>query len=377
MGHTRFWLGLSNQKCDDVWCGFVAGSQELIWSDGETTTHTNWALDQFKSADVASCAYVNQGVQLSPGKWRSGSCASSLAYMCKRPQSCPEGRTCTSNSVTAVMKTSDCDDGNFLYGDDCYLFDATRRNWEDGEKFCLARRGHLASIHSRQDARFIIDHSYYYNTWMGEKKKGKNYEWTDGTASDYGKVDYASSGDCSFLNTDEKLYRNFRCSYAFPPVCKTAKRGGPPQLPPLVGQPDWTEKCGWWLDNSESDFCYLMIRQPTKTWEKAQDDCQRLQGNLLSITDREEQTFVRGYIKALMKASSLWLGANVTISDEGSTWADGAAFTYVHSTSGTADGNCLSFLTGNGNWEYDSCNKKKRGYVCKKRGNGNKAYAGS
>ncbi|XP_037101261.1 secretory phospholipase A2 receptor-like [Syngnathus acus] len=147
-----------------------------------------------------------------------------------------------------------------------------------------------------------------------------------------------------------------------------AKRGGPPQLPPLVGQPAWTQKCGWWLDDPESDFCYLMIRQPTKTWQKAQDDCQRLQGNLLSITDREEQVFVHGYSKALMKASSLWLGANVPISNEGSTWADGASFTYVHSTSGTPDGNCLSFLTGNSNWEYDSCNKE-RGYVCKKRGN--------
>ncbi|KAM9808741.1 uncharacterized protein ACBT44_012280 [Syngnathus typhle] len=73
-----------------------------------------------------------------------------------------------------------------------------------------------------------------------------------------------------------------------------------------------------------------------------------------------------GYIRGLMKASSLWLGANVAISDEGSTWADGASFTYARSTSGTPDGNCLSFLTGNSNWEYDSCNKK-RGYVCKKR----------
>ncbi|XP_061146123.1 macrophage mannose receptor 1-like [Syngnathus typhle] len=366
---TRFWLGLSNQKCDDVWCRFVAGSQELIWSDGETTTYTNWASDQFKSADVASCAYVNQGAYLLPGKWRSGSCASSLAYMCKRPQSCPEGRTCASNTGSAVMKTSDCDDGNFLYGDDCYLFDATIRTWEDGEKFCLARRGHLASIHSEEDARFIIDHITYWQTWVGEKKKGNNYEWTDGTASfDYGKTKYYSSGDCSLLEADKYLYRHSGCHQTRRAVCKTAKRGGPPQLPPLVGQPDWTQKCGWWLDDSESDFCYLMIRQPTKTWQKAQDDCQRLQGNLLSITNDHEQSFVSGYFKALMKASSLWLGANVPISGKGSTWADGASFTYVRSTSGTPDGNCLNFLTGNGNWEYESCNKE-RGYVCKKRGN--------
>ncbi|KAM9823316.1 secretory phospholipase A2 receptor-like isoform 1-T1 [Syngnathus typhle] len=366
MGNTRFWLGLSNQKCDNILCDFEGGSQKLTWSDGETTTYTNWASDQFKSADVASCAYVNQGARLLPGKWRSGSCASSLAYMCKR-SSCPEGQTCTANSVTAVMKTSDCDDGNFLYGDDCYLFDQAERSWEDGEEFCLARQGHLASIHSDQDGRFIVDHSSFYSIWLGEKKKGGNYEWTDGTASDYGKIGYYTSGDCSYLSTNKYLYRNFYCSGTFAVVCKTAKRGGPPQLPPLVGQPEWTQKCGWWHDDSESDFCYLMIRQPTKTWEEARDDCQRLQGNLLTITNREEQVFVRSYIRAMTNASSLWLGANVPIGDEGA-WDDGTSFTYVHTTSGTPEDNCVSFFTGNGNWHYDSCNEK-RGYVCKKRGN--------
>ncbi|XP_068506314.1 uncharacterized protein [Syngnathus scovelli] len=366
---TRFWLGLSNQKCDDVWCGFVAGSQELIWSDGNATTHTNWALDHFKSADVASCAYVNQGARYSPGKWRSGSCASSLAYMCKRPQSCPDGRTCTSKSVSAVMKTSDCADGNFLYGDDCYLFDATLRIWEDGEKFCLARRGHLASVHSEQEAQFINDHSAYSSTWVGEKKKGNNYEWTDGTPSnDYKRTRYHSSGGACSEVWGATLYRKVNCLWIRPPVCKTAKRGGPPQLPPLVGQPDWTQKCGWWLDDPTNDFCYLMIRQPTKTWQEAQADCKRLQGNLLSITDDHEQTFVHGSIKVLTKASPLWLGANVHVSAKGSKWADESPIEYVHSIIGTFDGNCLSFLTGTGDWKYDSC-QNKRGYVCKKIGN--------
>ncbi|XP_037101614.1 macrophage mannose receptor 1-like [Syngnathus acus] len=86
---TRFWLGLSNLKCDDVWCRFEGGSQKLTWSDGERTAHTNWTSNQLESADVASCAYVNQGGRGQPGKWRSGSCDSSLAYMCKRPLSKP------------------------------------------------------------------------------------------------------------------------------------------------------------------------------------------------------------------------------------------------------------------------------------------------
>ncbi|XP_037118978.1 C-type lectin domain family 7 member A-like [Syngnathus acus] len=46
--YNHFWLGLSNQKCDKVWCGFEGGSQKLTWSDGQTIKHTNWAPNQLE-----------------------------------------------------------------------------------------------------------------------------------------------------------------------------------------------------------------------------------------------------------------------------------------------------------------------------------------
>ncbi|XP_037118941.1 snaclec 5-like [Syngnathus acus] len=149
---TRFWLGLSNQKCDKVWCRFEGGSQKLTWSDGQTIKHTNWAPNQLESADVASCAYVNQKVWKNSGKWRSGSCASSLAYMCKRPLDCP---TCSPKSGPAVVKTSDCDDGNVLYGDHCYFHGTSRETQEDAEEFCLARGAQLPRVHSKRDGQFL------------------------------------------------------------------------------------------------------------------------------------------------------------------------------------------------------------------------------
>ncbi|XP_061145851.1 C-type mannose receptor 2-like [Syngnathus typhle] len=360
---TRFWLGLSNQKCDEFWCRFEGGSQNLTWSDGETTTHRNWASNQLESANVASCAYVNQGGRGEPGMWRSGSCDSSLAYMCKRPLSCPKGQTCSPKSGLAVVKTSTCANGNLLYGDHCYFYSKLYKDWEDAEKFCVAQSGHLASVHSWQEAQFVFDHSQsVWYSWLGLKKKSNNYEYSDGTAFDYADWQNDTTGDCAFPNPVGKIDGS-PCTTKRPFVCKTAKRGGPQQLPPLVSQQGWTDKCGWWLDDPTNDFCYLMIRQPTKTWQDAQDNCQRLHGNLLSITNYDEQRFVHGYVRFL---PSLWLGANVSTTEDDAQWTDGSPFTYIHSSAGDAEGGkCLSLFTDRGDWKHDTCDKK-RSYVCKK-----------
>ncbi|KAM9834490.1 lymphocyte antigen 75-like isoform 2-T2 [Syngnathus typhle] len=361
---AHFWLGLSNLKCDDIWCRFEDGN--LTWSDGETTTYANWASAQPGSTDVASCAYVKQGTYYQSGKWMSGSCASSLAYVCERPQECPAGRTCARKDSSAfkAVKTSDCNGGDFLYNDYCYHYEDTAKSWEEAEKFCWSRRGHLASIHSKEEAQFVYGHSYtQHSSFVGLKKD----EWSDGTEFDYQEWENNTVGDCAFPTALGEL-SSCLCTVTRPFVCKTAKRGGPRQLPPLVGQPDWTDQCGWWLDNPTDDFCYLIVRQP-KTWKEAQDNCHRLEGDLSSITDFNEQNFVHGYIKALANAPSLWLGANTAITEDDTKWTDGSPFAFIHSSAGDADASsqetCLSFLTGSGDWKADRCSRM-RGYMCKK-----------
>ncbi|XP_037101495.1 snaclec dabocetin subunit alpha-like [Syngnathus acus] len=115
--------------------------------------------------------------------------------MCKRPLSCPKGRTCSPKGGLAVVETSTCDTGNLLYGDHCYFYSKLYKDWEDAEKFCVAQKGHLASVHSWQEAQFVFDHSQsVWFSWLGLKKKSNDYEYSDGTAfvskllTDFGKV---------------------------------------------------------------------------------------------------------------------------------------------------------------------------------------------
>ncbi|XP_068507708.1 secretory phospholipase A2 receptor-like isoform X1 [Syngnathus scovelli] len=372
---TPFWLGLSNLMCDNIWCRFKGGSQKLIWSDGQKRSHTNWALNHTEITNVGSCAYVNQGAWSQPGKWRSGSCGSSLAYVCKRPLRCLGRTRCDPKGDSYMFKavaTSDCNDGNFLYGDHCYNYQKMDKSWGEAEGFCAARGGHLASVHSKEEAQFVYDHSQSQrSSFVGLKNTTTDYGWSDGTAFDYkgweNNTTKNTTGKCAFLNSVGQLSA-CPCTEGRPFVCKTAKLRGSQQLPPLVGQLGWTSKCGWWLDVSSTDLCYLIDHQARRTWKKAQDNCQYFGGNLLSIANSSEQTIIHVYIKALGIKPSLWLGANPAITHDNTKWIDGTPFTYSRWSAGKG-GKCLSFITGSGNWKPDTCDNQ-RGYICKKRGYG-------
>ncbi|KAM9803024.1 C-type mannose receptor 2-like isoform 2-T2 [Syngnathus typhle] len=376
---TPFWLGISNQECNVVTCSLQGGYMAMRWSDQHSLTYTNWEIRPNGWYSYELCGYVVQGARNQYDKWRSGSCGSSLPYLCKRPLSkpacpslrggknasfcvgCPAGQGCSpkiDGYVFEAVLTSQCDDDSFLYNDYCYHYEKVKKSWEDAETFCQARGGHLASIHSNIEGQFLYDHSTSVH-WLGHKKMKNNNDWSSGINSD-GTISYYNNeiedyklGECTVVLHNGATGVNQDCSIQLPFFCKqgakipnspfgcvthllifaslpfpAAKCGGPRQLPSLVGLPSWTHKCGWWLDNPYSDFCYLIRHQPMKTWKEAEKACQSFGGNLLSIADSHEQSFIHGIIKTLAGIDYMWLGAKTPVHVL-SKWTDGSRITYV------------------------------------------------
>ncbi|XP_077422497.1 C-type mannose receptor 2-like isoform X2 [Vanacampus margaritifer] len=377
MGYdTLFWIGLSNLKCDRAWCQYEAGRETLTWSNARVTaTYANWdgghvGSTSPDSSKAESCAYILNG------RWRRGPCTFRLTYMCERSlNDCPDGRMCSYKDYGYGynrVDTFDCDAGGFLYGDSCYYVGDSDKTWQASEDFCQAQKGHLASVHSEHEAKFLADHIGLYHT-IGLRRNINNsmYEWSDGTPTDWIRWLFDNHGykreDCVSLSYSGQFV-DFKCNYnSF--ICKkeNIRRS-------LLWPPGWSDKCGWWwVDNPSNDFCYLMGRKPIKTWKEARDECVRRQGDLLSITDSHEQAFIQGLLAFLPRAPSLWLGAYVTIAEDGGKWTDGSPLSYVHLNADNPGdppgGRCLSLLTANGRWKVDDC-QKKSGYICKRRGKG-------
>nr|AAL66390.1 antithrombin 1 B chain [Deinagkistrodon acutus] len=113
------------------------------------------------------------------------------------------------------------------YEGHCYLVVKEKKTWDDAEKFCTEQRkgGHLVSVHSREEADFLVHLAYpildLSLIWMGLSNMWNDCkrEWSDGTKLDF--KSWAKTSDCLIGKTDgDNQWLNMDCSKKHYFVCK-------------------------------------------------------------------------------------------------------------------------------------------------------------
>jgi cysteine-rich repeat protein len=126
------------------------------------------------------------------------------------------------------------------------------------------------------------------------------------------------------------------------------------------------------LKNPTNGHCYRVFADPsTRSGASAQCDAwggaQGL-GNLVSIADAAEQTFV-----AAMVTDNSWIGAGDQVTEGTYTWSDGTPFGYVHwapnEPNDTTVEDCV-FMRADGTWDDHDCAQTWPAFVCERRGAG-------
>ncbi|XP_070249020.1 C-type lectin domain family 10 member A-like isoform X2 [Myotis yumanensis] len=77
-----------------------------------------------------------------------------------------------------------CPIGWLEYEGSCYWFSRSGLTWPQAEKSCQLQNAHLVVINSREEQRFIAQHSSPFHTWIGLTESNGSWKWVDGT--DYG-----------------------------------------------------------------------------------------------------------------------------------------------------------------------------------------------
>uniref|UniRef100_A0A8C7BWZ3 Neurocan core protein n=1 Tax=Neovison vison TaxID=452646 RepID=A0A8C7BWZ3_NEOVI len=229
--------------------GALAPSHE--GSPPEELVFPSWAPT---AASVDKPASVSSGAPTVPGDSPSTLLPASLDIDDCVSSPCENGGTCIDEVNTFVClclpsyggslcekDTEGCDHGWHKFQGHCYRYFAHRRAWEDAERDCRRRAGHLTSIHSPEEHSFINSFGRE-NTWIGlnDRIVERDFQWTDNTGLQYenwreNQPDnfFAGGEDCVVMVAHESgRWNDVPCNYNLPYVCKkgTVLCGPPPAV---------------------------------------------------------------------------------------------------------------------------------------------------
>ncbi|XP_074685054.1 secretory phospholipase A2 receptor isoform X3 [Strix aluco] len=94
----------------------------------------------------------------------------------------------------------------------------------------------------------------------------------------------------------------------------------------------------FWKKNPNTHLCYQFNLASVLTWREARAACQLQGGDLLSVTDPEEQNYISNLSRQLNTTDMmLWMGLNRLEEDAGWQWSDGAPLVFVNWRASVSD----------------------------------------
>ncbi|XP_029309225.1 macrophage mannose receptor 1-like [Cottoperca gobio] len=247
--------------------------------------------------------------------------------------------------------------------------------WPQAEASCKLQLASLLSITDPHEQAYITallgaeGRGQGDKLWTGLIKDPEHgWQWSNGKPYPYLNWDSGHplpepGQDCALADGNiQYSWQSSTCSKKLGYICYSEGAVAPPTRAAVTGfcSRPWIPYNG---------HCFHLNRTQ-KTWSEARKACRKEGGDLVSIRDVEDQSFV---ISQLGYASTdeLWIGLNDIRTERLFDWSDHSIVTFTSWEFGkpavfTDEDDCVLIRGENGNWADRVCDEK-HGFLCMKR----------
>ena len=140
--------------------------------------------------------------------------------------SCSSTETQTTTEQPETTTEFLCPDHWSAFNGSCYKYSSDSTTWSNADNLCLQEGGRLASVHSREEDRFLQSLGVGGTFWLGGYPSGNHgWVWSDGTDFDYYNSYDADTAYCLYqqYNYYSVGWSSTSCSsssYSFNYTCK-------------------------------------------------------------------------------------------------------------------------------------------------------------
>ncbi|XP_065682566.1 uncharacterized protein LOC100212647 [Hydra vulgaris] len=284
--------------------------------------------------------------------------------------------------ITFLKVSNGCNDGWFEYGRFCYFFQnkiLKRKSWNDALLSCQDMGAHLLSIEDQAENTFIKnilkdDSLKKDNYWIGlnDDCNIREFKWSDNKYLQFSnwlpnKPDNLLFGE-NCVKTNINGWDDYDCNNYDGFICKSLK--------------EKNDSCAnGWL--SYKNYCYLFQNEYEtfygNDWIDSYSLCRSKGGNLLSIEDQEENSFITSILESdNMIYLNFWIGLNYLMSHKRFVWSDQTKWnlkfpieTILNETSDLLSTVTRCVVINAESWNAHNCSDNY-GYICKvKKGKNN------
>ncbi|NXL83123.1 MRC1 protein, partial [Alectura lathami] len=250
--------------------------------------------------------------------------------------------------------------------------------WHQARKSCQQQNAELLSVTDLHEEMFLLgltsDLGFSAKLWTGlVRRLDSSWEWAGGSPFRYlnwapGNPSVEPIKMCGTFQGRNGKWENQACDHKLGYICQKRNSSTADDssitpsgdIKPVKCPKEWVAYAG---------HCYRIYRTP-KIWKQAQSSCRKEDGDLTSIHNVEEYSFMVSQL-GYKPDDELWIGLNDFRFQMYFEWSDGTPVTYTKwhqrqpaHTRNKAD--CIVMKGEDGAWADAPC-ETKLGYICKRK----------